>query len=462
MDPKFAEVLRKLHLGEINRREFIRAAGLLGLSIGAAEILSGCAPETIQKATSDAQIQYEGYKTVPTSPHTFLTPEATNTPVTPPKINTWFCQACGERFTKIEQMEAHLLKVHVRLLPEINRVDEPTFSEYLINVKRFDEKNTIFSRIAWDEAYQQRVGNIMPFVTLTDPAFMEGNALVAGAIHVDDTAGSLHPYYPGYFGHIREFGGLYNWEDEVNPEKYKIEDPAEMSLRVKQVARFYGADLVGITKVDKRWLYENYFEPFTGNAGPVEMNYKYVIMLGIEMKWDMIHLSPGPEASAATALAYSHMAEISASLAKYIRMLGYEAIPSGNDSGQNIPLAISAGLGELGRIGLMLSPEFGPRQRLCKVFTNIPLVPDKPIDYGIQRYCETCHACAQACPARAIRFEDRTTEQTSISNRPGILRWPVNVEKCYMFWQENGGIDCSNCVAACPWSLSPRRNIFDS
>ncbi|MBE0688401.1 MAG: hypothetical protein IH585_20605, partial [Anaerolineaceae bacterium] len=244
MDPKISEVLKQLHMGEINRRDFIRAAGLLGLSIGAAEILSACAPETFQEATSDAQIQYEGYKTVPTSPHTFLTPEATNTPVTPPKINTWFCQACGERFTKIEQMEAHLLNVHVRLLPEVNRVDEPTFSEYLVDVKRFDEKNTIFSRIAWDEAYQQRVGKVMPFVTLTDSAFMEGNALVAGAIHVDDTAGSLHPYYPGYFGHIREFGGLYNWEDEVNPEKYKIEDSAEMSERVKKVARFYGADLV--------------------------------------------------------------------------------------------------------------------------------------------------------------------------------------------------------------------------
>ncbi len=190
------------------------------------------------------------------------------------------------------------------------------------------------------------------------------------------------------------------------------------------------------------------------------MNYKYAIVMGIEMKWDKIDLSPGPEASAATALAYSNMAEISSSLAKYIRMLGYPAIPSGNDTAQSIPLAISAGLGEFGRIGLMLSPEFGPRQRLCKVYTNMPLVPDKPIDFGIRSYCETCHACAQACPARAIQFDERTTEQTSISNRPGILRWPVDVEKCYMFWQENGGIDCANCVAACPWSLSPRRNIF--
>ena len=144
MDQKIAEVLRMLHMGEINRRDFLRAAGLLGISVGAAEILSACTPEKTQNALSDAQIQYEGYKTVPTSPHTFITPEATNTPVTPPKINTWFCQACGERFTKMEDMQDHLLNVHVRLLPEINLVEEPTFTEYLLDVKRFDEKNTIF------------------------------------------------------------------------------------------------------------------------------------------------------------------------------------------------------------------------------------------------------------------------------------------------------------------------------
>ncbi len=461
MNSKISELIDKLKQGDISRREFIRTAGLLGMSIGAAEVLAACSAGSKPEALSDAQIQYEGYDTVPTSPFQHITPEATRTSVPTPKQYTWLCQACGARFTKIDELQQHLLNVHARLLPEIKRVDEPTYRQFLKNVKRFDEKNTIFSRIAWDTEYQQRVGGVMPFVTLDDPSFMEGNALVAGAIYVDDTAGSLHPYYPGYFGHIREHGGLYGWEDEVNPSKFTIDDPADMSERVKEVARFYGADLVGITEIDPTWVYENYYEPFTGNEGPEELKYKYAIMMGIEMKWDMIDLSPGPEASAAVALAYSKMAELSASLAKYIRMLGYPAVPSGNDTGQNIPLAIDAGLGELGRLGLMLSPEFGPRQRLCKVLTNMPLVPDKPIDFGIQTYCETCHACAQACPARAIKFDDRTTEPTSKSNRPGILRWPVDVEKCYMFWQENGGIDCANCVAACPWSLSPRRNIFN-
>ena len=230
--------------------------------------------------------------------------------------------------------------------------------------------------------------------------------------------------------------------------------------RVKEVARFYGANLVGITELDERWVYSHYFEPITGNNGELEIPYKYAIVLGIEMYWPFITQSPNPAASAATALIYSRMSETASSLAKYIRALGYEAIPCGNDTAQSIPLAIDAGLGELGRNGLLLSPEYGPRQRLCKVLTDLPLVADKPIDFGIQSYCETCHTCASACPVDAIRWEERTTEQTSISNRKGILRWPVDVGRCYLFWQENG-TDCSNCVAACPWALQTQRDWLE-
>ena len=37
-----------------------------------------------------------------------------------------------------------------------------------------------------------------------------------------------------------------------------------------------------------------------------------------------------------------------------------------------------------------------------------------------------------------------------------ILRWHVNVGNCYLYWRQNGGVDCSNCVAACPWSQQSR------
>jgi reductive dehalogenase len=233
-----------------------------------------------------------------------------------------------------------------------------------------------------------------------------------------------------------------------------------MTERIKEVARFYVASLVGITKVDQAWLYENYYERASGKAGPVEIPYPFAIVIALEMSWDEINKSPGYPASAATALVYSRMAEVSASLAKYIRALGYPALASGNDSGANIPMAIDAGLGEHGRSGLLLTPEFGPRQRLCKVFTSLPLVPDLPIDFGIVSYCESCHACASACPVDAIPMGDRTDVPTSISNRVGIKRWTVNVSDCLIYWRENGS-DCANCIAACPWALRSIRDWLE-
>jgi epoxyqueuosine reductase len=117
-------------------------------------------------------------------------------------------------------------------------------------------------------------------------------------------------------------------------------------------------------------------------------------------------------------------------------------------------------MGELGRHGLLITPEFGPRVRLCKVFTDLPLDIDGPIDFGIQAFCDTCHICSKTCPVGAIRDEERTTEITSISNRRGLLRWPVNVTRCLEFWRENG-TDCANCVAVCPWALHSQRDWLE-
>lgn len=368
------------------------------------------------------------------------------------------CPCCGESFNTWEAMAEHLAATHLRKLPEIQKVSEPTYYRLLVGqVERFDQKNEMFSRQIWDKEYQEMRAKVTPRQRSESAAeLLEGRALQAGGIYVDKTAGNLHPNYYGYDGHVRGLGGLYSWDDPVGAEKYPVSDPAWMSERIKYVAKMYGASLVGICKVDPRWVYSNYYDRVTGTSGELELPYKYAIVLGIEMNWAEIETSPGFGASAATALAYSQMAELSATLAKYIRDLGYPAVPSGNDTAQSIPLAIDAGLGQLGRCGLMVSPQFGPRQRLCKVFTDLPLQPDQPIDFGLHSFCPKCGICARNCPAGAIRREERTTEPTSISNRTGILRWPVDVLKCHLFWLANGS-SCSNCVAACPWGWPVRR-----
>jgi NAD-dependent dihydropyrimidine dehydrogenase PreA subunit len=464
---RYQELARRFNRGQISRRDFLRSAALLGLTLGAGEFLSACRPSPATGQPFDPIETIYGIDYITTTPEGGGQPmgAASGTQAVPsgasePRQIEWYCGCCGGRFRTVEDLKKHAAAEHGWRLPEIQRVDQPTYDQFLQGVERFDEKNTVFSRTGWDEEYQALVQEYQVKAPEDDWDRVEGRALTAGAIYADATAGTLHPNYYGYFGHVRGAGGLYDWDDPVSPVQYPVSDPAWMTERIKEVARFYGANLVGVAAVDERWIYSNYYERVTGEYGKNDIPYKYAVVMGIEMEWSHITLSPGPEASAATALIYSRMAELSASLAKYIRSLGYAAIPCGNDSAQSIPLAIDAGLGELGRSGLLLSPEYGSRQRICKVFTDLPLVPDKPVDFGIQSFCETCHACAAACPVDAIRWDERTTEQTSISNRPGILRWPVNVGRCYLFWQENG-MDCSNCIAACPWSLHSQRDWLE-
>jgi len=384
-------------------------------------------------------------------------PTASPTPVmweTP----LWACPSCTERFPSQEALVTHLRATHVKKVPGMRVVDKPTYAQFLNGeIARFDQRNIVFSRMMWDQEYiAQATSQPQRAWRETPEELADGRALRTGAIWVDDNVGSLAPKYSGFSGHVPGYGGLYDWEDPVAGQKAPVAEALVMSQRVKEAARFYGADLVGITEINPLWVYSHYFVRETGEYGPLEIPYRYAIMIGLEMDLEGIRKSPKWGASAATAMIYSKMGEVTSKLAKYIRVLGYEAVPSGNDTTQNIPLAIDAGLGELGRLGLLLTPEYGPRQRLCKVLTNLPLVPDQPIDFGMQRFCEWCMACAHACPAQAIPKGERSLERTSISNRPGVLRWHVNVGNCYLFWRQNGGVDCSNCIAACPWSQQSR------
>lgn len=475
MHEKLFNLKLQLQKGEINRRDFMQAAALLGITLGASEVLAACVPGEVIKLETTPEPTYPfGGDVENNNPDEHYQVDEMVTPVAESTTNPistetsgvkkkilWRCDVCGEMFTNEDFFKSHASKTHVKRIPEIIEVDEPTYKQWIVGkIEPFDERNTVFSRNWWDLPYLAKVKKAIAKAPVDDLDRLEGRALAAGAIYVDDKAGSVDPRYYGYYGHVRGGGGLYDWDEPANSVQYPINDPSQMSERIKKVAKFYGADLVGITKVDPNWVYSNYFEGATGENGDLNIPYKYAVVMGIEMNWDEINGSPDLSASAATALAYSKMAILAGSLAKYVRTLGYEAIPCGNDTTQSIPLAIDAGLGELGRNGLLLSPEFGPRQRICKVLTSMPLAIDKPIDFGIQEFCETCHACGKACPAKAIEMGDRTTEITSISNRKGLLRWPVNVSNCYLFWKENG-TDCSNCVAACPWGLKSTRDWLE-
>ncbi len=336
-------------------------------------------------------------------------------------------------------------------------------NKYIVGpVERFDQKNDMFKRTRWDpdlrEMARQLWGEAMPSekegFTRTDIALLNAGYFVE------------RNFAHGNFIHD---SGLYSWYTEPTARVRRIVEeaapvvgePAEMSRKVKKAARFLGADLVNIGLLDSRWIYSHSFHFVTREHKKLEIpeECRYTVVIAIEMDYTAMKVSPTCISRATVGLGYSRMAFVAASLAQFIRDLGYTAIPSGNDTGLDIPIAIDAGMGELGRNGILITPEFGPRVRIAKVLTDLPLEPDPPLEFGVARFCECCEKCATRCPAQSIGYGDRTDRPVSISTSPGVLKWPIDAEKCLGFWARNG-TSCGNCIMVCPFN-KPAGRLHD-
>lgn len=328
--------------------------------------------------------------------------------------------------------------------------------QVLDSYQRFDQKNNMVNRPLWDSSLhyllaldretrlrQMRSG--VAGLELKDFALVSGASVGTAALGTDTNTPN---------------SGLTSWEplplassNELPEWKSTVTDVAQMTDQIKRVARYLGADLVGIARLDMRWVYSHHYIRDTGESQPVEIGerYKYVIAIASEMDNNMIKTAPTALSWAEDRRIYSRMALLVSSLAQFIRQLGYGAIPSLNDTALNVPIAVDAGLGGLARHGLLITPQFGPRQRLCKVITDLPLEPDEPIEFGVTEFCSVCHKCAWECPGQAISYGESTAKVSSISNNPGVVKWPLSAEKCREYWSKIG-TDCSICIRVCPFN----------
>lgn len=240
---------------------------------------------------------------------------------------------------------------------------------------------------------------------------------------------------------------------EANPNKISATDPAAMAEKIKEVGKFFGADLAGITYLDQSYIYSHkgaYRDFLKGEFGQeINLTHKYAISLGKEMNYNMMRAGHSYIDSAEVGRTYAAIANVAIQLAAYIRELGYPAKAHflTHEEVMHVPLAVKAGLGELGRIGFMLSREYGPRLRLATVTTDLPLAIDMPVDIGVQDLCEKCKKCAINCPAGAIPKGEKTVIRE-------VEKWKLDEEKCLKFWCSNPSqwMSCSNCITVCPWN----------
>jgi reductive dehalogenase len=334
-------------------------------------------------------------------------------------------------------------------------------SRYVVgDLAPYDQKNEMFKRPFWDPETME-LGKKFYF-TPVKPGQKSGYRLAD--ISATNAAWRLEREYAlgvrgGRMGfYAWDWDGKFGYPRIASGQKISTNDPATNTGWVKKAASFFGASLVGICKLDRRWLYSPAYL-ITPEGGKVDGNivsdkFKYAVAIAVEMDYDAIGCSPSGPASTATGLGYSKMAFAAGLLAQYIRGLGYQAIPCGNDTACSIPIAIDAGLGEMARNGLLITPEYGPRVRLAKVLTDLPLIPDRPIEFGVWDFCLMCEKCAKKCPSKSIMFGEPTDAPNNISNREGVMTWHINAETCLNFWVDNN-TDCSNCIRTCPFNKPP-------
>ncbi len=326
--------------------------------------------------------------------------------------------------------------------------------------QRFNACNDTFARVQWDETVRSEKGidwfksmfthglgvrktegyRTKDFA-MRNAAWVGANLLIERRLKDERHDGfldELSPYAP------------------PAPTREPVDDPAEMAAEVKQAARIFGADLIGITATDLRWHYTKRFNARTlsekDNADCEAL--PHCIVIGTEMPGKVIQTMPSALGGTAAGYGYSKDGLTLMSLAQFIRNLGYNAVASLNDTAQCVPYAIQAGLGEYGRHGLVITPEFGPRLRFGKIFTDLPLVHDTPKKSGVKEFCDLCRKCSDACPPKAIPAGEPDGAYHNASNFVGIKKWNVDGEKCFRFWA-NQGTECGICIRVCPYNKLP-------
>jgi len=307
-------------------------------------------------------------------------------------------------------------------------------------MKQIDERTVMFSRMLLKEGtkdyetyyslhpeHKEVDDQLRAMPNLASPGTAMYNSLTAPIAEAD-------------FSIIEQLRPL--CEGEVAKEQVGIEPEAATAL-VKKLMLHYGADEVAITEIKPYHYYSVRGRGEYGRA--IETHHKYAIVFTKEMSKDLVNRAPKMSTMIETSDKYLKLGVMGLQLATYLRSIGYA---SRNHMDGNYlviaPLvAQDAGLGEIGRHGLLLTPQYGGRQRLGVVTTDLELQADVVKKMNLSDFCDYCGRCIRTCPGKAIPTEKKVIN--------GVLRYQIDQESCYTRWRSLG-TDCGICLSSCPIS----------
>ena len=304
-------------------------------------------------------------------------------------------------------------------MERLKRVEQPT-TRITGNIQRVDERESGFNRAARGDFGEEAAGRGRWRSDMR-------RSLVSA---MTDVTAYLAPAVDG----------------EVASSKAPIpEDPEVLSRHIKSLGYFLRADIISICRLPEYAVYS-----YDNDGNPIELNHQFAIVVVVDQDYTTINGSTGDDwiSGSQSMRGYSNTTFIACAMANYIRRLGYPARAQCSGHYQVVipPLLLLAGIGEICRAGIVLNPFLGTRFKAAAVTTDLPLLPDKPVDFGLQEFCQKCLKCATDCPVRAI-----PTGGTVMHN--GYENWKLDVERCTKFRITNPhGVGCGRCIKVCPWN----------
>lgn len=221
------------------------------------------------------------------------------------------------------------------------------------------------------------------------------------------------------------------FEAKTAPEKET--DMGKLKQEIKEYAKSVGYGLAGFTRIDRRFIADGRDQKFPHDTA---------LVLGMEMDFDLLEEVPHPGKKLFDFEIYIKSGELVFDVARFIRSKGYRCHARVPFDGwiKYPPHAIMAGLGELGAQGVVITKEYGPRQRWTMISIDADIEPDEPIDLGMAKYCDDCMLCVKTCPGKAIS-EQRIWWR-------GVKKRKNNDTRCFPYFEKYDG--CGICLKVCP------------
>jgi len=213
----------------------------------------------------------------------------------------------------------------------------------------------------------------------------------------------------------------------------------------KKYAKSLGIDNIGFTKIPRQLIFKER-----------AICYENAIVLIKEMDKNAISKAPSVTTLKSVFETYDTLGILTNKLTDYLKENNFYAQASHPLGGLVLypPLAQKAGLGWLGKHGLLITPKFGSRQRISAIFTSINNLPYNKNNKHkwIKDFCDKCNKCVRKCPPKAI-FD------TAIVH-PSKRETHIDRKKCLPYFNKNYG--CSICLKECVFSNIDYNKIKES